>query len=116
MDNNLKEKCNVIGELIPKLAKIYDGLEELECVDKVDEIKSDYDNILNGSSTHIIQVRFNVVPFHEQIEAVTKKLNDLVESKDATLENMFVRGPGLDDYNRDLNFSMFEIEINWRYK
>ena len=116
-DNQLKQHCVLIGGLIPKLSKIYDGLEELECIDEVREISANYNDVISngGTSRHLIEVTFNVVPFHEQIELFTKKLNDLVVAQDATVEHLFVQNLAMDDTKNPLT-NRFEIEIKWEVK
>lgn len=112
-DSQLKEHCCFVGGLIPKLSKIYDGLEELECVEEVREISANYNDVTkNGVSKHYIEVTFNVVPFHEQIEMFTKKLNDLVVSQDAEVVHLFVQNLALDD-TKNPSINNFEIDIKW---
>lgn len=112
-DKELQEKCSSIGDVIPKLSKLYDGLETLDVIDKVDEISANYDNIMVGESEHAILIHFNKLPFHDIITEVTEKLNSLVGENGATLEDIFLRSPVLDDDSNLMNYK-FELKFKWR--
>lgn len=110
-DKELQEKCNSIGDVIPKLSKVYDGLETLDVIDKVDEISANYDNIMVGESKHTVLVHFNKLPFHNIITEVIENINSLVSENSATLEDISVRFPALDG---SAMYCEFKLQIDWR--
>lgn len=115
-DDLFMKQCVVIGGLIPKLSKIYDGLEELDIINKVDEIRSDYDKIMtDNESSHLVKVQFNVTPFTEQIKMVTDKLNELVDAETGvTVEHVFVMGKGMDfDATSNIAIIILNIGLKW---
>lgn len=102
----LEQQCDFAGSVIPKLSKIYDGVESLDCVRKVDELKSDYSDVELHISKHHMLVQFNEIPKHYGIEMITKELSKLTSEQNASLENSIVR------IHPDGSL-MLEIHIKW---
>lgn len=103
----LERQCNFAGEVIPKLSKIYDGVESLDYVSKVDELKCDYSDVESHVSKHHMLVRFSEIPKNYGIEEITDVASKLVSEQNASLENSIVR------IQIDDDSIMFELHIKW---
>ena len=108
-DKKLMKKCEFIGGVIPKLSKIYDYIEALDCVTKVDEVKCDY-NDSDFTSEHMMRVVFKNKPLHNELEILSGALYKIVSAQKAELVYQAVH------FGEDATSMMFEMHIKWEVK
>lgn len=108
MEDKMKMNCEFAGSVIVKLTCIYDGLEALSDVVKVDEFKSDY-NHEEKVSKHFIRVKFKQEPLHNEVETLSKAAFDLTTKNNAELEYFAIHM----EPSNDKTTMIFELHIKW---